>query len=291
MRRMAAIFLALATALPATPAAAESAQAAIEARGRIEGMTRQRPEDVRIRDASGRSRVAQGSEYLRRGDHILLTGRNTQVRLFLKGRRGVVTLNAAETTDFAINGPPPSGLIQKASDFLGRFNFVFADRPASALTSTSGRLDEVDAANEPPMPVAGGFQKIAPQTAAPMFAWRGTATEVRLRGAGGTDLRRLPVDGVQAIEVPIDPSLRSGELVAVGPSGSSQPLRFTRASGAVPQPPFLQRSSVGDEARLVHALWLASDGPEEWRLEGLSRLAELAKTDFAAARVVETYRH
>lgn len=293
MRRI-AIFLVMtaAAAIPfaSVPAAAETAREALESRGRIESVVRQRPEDVRIRDASGRSRIAQPNDYLARGDHVLLAGGGTRVRLYVKGRRGLVTLNGSQTADFAVNGPPPSSLMQKAADFLNRFNFVFADRQGNALTSTSGRLDDEEPSG-PPYPVAAGMQRIAPRTVTVTFAWKGAADEVHLRRADGTQVRRLKVNRAQALDVPIAPSLSDGELVATGPGGTSQPLRFTRTSGPVPAPTFLQPGAAGEDASLIHALWLASDGPDEWRLEGLSRLAELARTDYAAAKVMETYRH
>jgi hypothetical protein len=293
MLRIACALLLLAAAIAAAPLQAQDGAEVLRAVARIEqvvpGADANRAIIVRRR---GGRRTARPYDYLFAGDRLLLTGQSTSVVIRRAGIAGTETLYAernAVVTFGASQGPTMSA---RFGALVAGLAYWWRDGNRGIPTEAVARsLDpqSFNIAGRPPMPlraVLARGQKIDVDRTLVVPVWAGDAVRLTVADAGGAELRRSLVIGKYATRVPLDVRVPRASFVLAGTGDLSVRIEITRTR-APPLPAWIGAIRDASEARLAAAAWLAIEGPAEWRLEGYSRLTELAERDLAAQSVWE----
>jgi hypothetical protein len=143
------------------------------------------------------------------------------------------------------------------------------------------------------LPFAGP-QSLSSDLASLSVYWTGSGAVVTLRDPSGqeiasakssdTPFATLPLDDLEwtasevILELASDTGTRSEKLLIV-------------AATELPRPYGVGDLAMMSEAeRAIYAIWLGMEGPQEFRLQGISLLAEAAETDYAAWKVLLALR-
>lgn len=280
----------LMAAFPSVPAIAERPAAVLGALARVEALARRAPDDVLLVRASGQARPAQVYDYLFAGDRIELSGQGTNIGLRYRHRAGIVTVRAEERSRIAFEAGRRTSVSTQFDNLLERLSYWWSGgrRPiGQPNVARDPTLSQPGEAVLPLSPVFGFVQHIDPDRRTIVPIWRGRAAQLRLVSAEGTVFHAKVVLGKTATRVELDRSRRIADVRLVDLDGRETGFRISRTATRPAMPQWIARIQDGAEARLAAAAWLALDGPGEWRLEGASRLAELAEKDLAAQTIWE----
>jgi hypothetical protein len=138
------------------------------------------------------------------------------------------------------------------------------DRPASPIVAS--------------LLLPEGVQYLPDSQSSATFLWEKGRATLRVASGGMDEVDSTPLS-FATMQFPNGPN----DISAVGET-SALHWRIQRRN-AIPSPPW--QSTIGDsrspEQRLVRAVWLLRDGPQEWRLFALSELSDLSQSGSYAA--------
>lgn len=116
--------------------------------------------------------------------------------------------------------------------------------------------------------------------------WRGLNAQVSLIDDAGTELLTLQSESTPHVEGKLLRTLRPGEtlrLVLETELGTRDWAVRVSPQADRPRPEELAGvDNLSEEERAIYAMWLATQGPPEWRLQGMSLLAKAAQTNYMA---------
>ncbi len=134
-------------------------------------------------------------------------------------------------------------------------------------------------------------QFLTGDTMALSVSWSGLGAEVSLRSANDAGvLSSARSADVPFVDLAFNRPLQPGEELRLDLETEqgvvSRAIRVVPRD-ALPKPPGVQSLDdfTPDEAT-IYAIWLATEGPPEWRLQGMSLLAEAAREDYMAWKVL-----
>ncbi|ARE41576.1 hypothetical protein RGUI_3435 [Rhodovulum sp. P5] len=141
----------------------------------------------------------------------------------------------------------------------------------------------------------GDGQLLAAGTEFLSVSWTGLDAEVALRSTtDDTVLINLRSAGVPLVEGAIERPLQPGEALRL--EFETEKGRVTRTIRVVPRGDLPKPAGVESLDDLtpaeatIYAIWLATEGPPEWRLQGMSLLARAARDDYMAWKVLRGLR-
>lgn len=259
----------------------------LRAVARVEQIERGAENEVLLLRADGTRRPARIYDYLYAGDRLRLTGQSTRVRIRRARGAGTEVLTAVRNSEVSFSERAPT-LPEKVYTLVSRLVYWWGDSGRSIPTSAHSRsfnpqdLSLPGTAQLPLRPVLAERQLLHSKRDLVVPVWSGRAVRLVGRGPGGKELFQTLVIGKNATRIRL---ARAVELHLIGLNGESVRIRLGRGDPAPLLPAWIDPRSP--EGGLAAATWLATEGPVEWRLEGYSRLAELAEQDLAAQSIWE----
>lgn len=243
----------------------------------------ERPTDATVTRAAGGSSPARSLVRLYDGDRVIVTGAATRLTLFIAGTETPVVVTRANSP-FTVRGRAGRSSSAFANRMLASLDLLF-NRPRMAIATATEARGPGDVVTASPF-LPTGPQRL-PLGARPLvILWSGPTSAVQVAEAGQTrdwiasDYASMLIDA--PAEGDFEIMLPGGEL---GWTVTRVPqAEAPRAPGA-PTDPVLP-----DEDRLANAIGLLSEGAPEWRLFALSEVADLARTDYGAARLLAAIR-
>ena len=148
-------------------------------------------------------------------------------------------------------------------------------------------IDSADCA-PPTMPFSSP-QRVSRRTGYLAALWRGCVKRVVVSDGNGKIFAERSLENrVQSVVIGLPPDWppKSGHAelwVTDGSVWAKQNLTIV-AAGAAPLPPGVDRpwTALSSSERAVAALWLALEGPAEWRLQGWSMVEQATERDYLA---------
>lgn len=283
----------LALPLPATAQGARATREpdALSALARIEAITRVKPDDVLILRRDGHRSLANVYDRLYRGDRILMAGQQTSIGLRRRNGAGIETVRARDQSEIVFDGADPAPFTTSVQRLFARLGFWYSRGPALPQVHAARNADSL-AQTVPPARLTRAFapvQYLTNERETVLVYWRGSATRAGLAPAGTLAPDALIVVGRRAARLTVPRVEQSGSVLITDDAGRTVRIRLMRR----PRPPRIPGWISGLESRaereLAMAGWLTLDGPREWRLEGASRLAELAESDLTARILWEAF--
>jgi len=274
----------LGLALTAVCTAGAAAQAQERPIGQIDaarGVVR--PSDALVTRSDGGPVPARSLVRLYEGDRITVTGSGTQLTLFLAGAEAPTIVSRANSP-YVVRGRRAAPVQGFVSDMLASLDLLF-NRPRMAIaTVTEARGLGNGRQATAFLPV--GAQRLPPGTRRLLVLWSGPSSVVQVvQGAGNREWTA---------------SLYASTFVEAPPEGDFQvvlpgdPLGWTVTRVPADETPRAQGTSqLGEltaDERLANAIWLLADGGTEWRLFAISEVADLAQTEYSAARLLAAIR-
>lgn len=243
----------------------------------------ERPTDATVARAAGGSIPARSLVRLYDGDRVVVTGVNTRLTLFIAGAETPVVVTRANSP-FTVRGRSGGSSSAFATRMLASMDLLF-NRPRMAIATATEARGPGDVATASPF-LPAGPQRL-PLGARPLIIlWSGPTSAVQVSESGQTrdwvasDYASMLIDAPAAGDFEIRvPGGELGWTVTRVPAAESP-----RAPGAPTD------TVLSDEERLANAIGLLSEGAPEWRLFALSEVADLARTDYGAARLLAAIR-
>ena len=126
-------------------------------------------------------------------------------------------------------------------------------------------------------------------------SWTGTDADVALRStADDTVLIDGSSSGVPLFEGLLERPLKSGEVLRLEiETESGRAIRTVRVvpRGDLPRPTDIQSlDDLTSTEATIYAVWLATEGPPDWHLQGMSLLAQAARDNYMAWKVLRRLR-
>lgn len=125
--------------------------------------------------------------------------------------------------------------------------------------------------------------------------WRGPDAHVELRSPADAGVRASSEStGTSLVEARIERPLQVGETLELELETKNGAV--SRTIRVVPRDQLPKPDGIGSldglsvTERTIYAIWLAARGPLEWRLQGISLLAEAARDDYMAWKVLRALR-
>jgi len=141
---------------------------------------------------------------------------------------------------------------------------------------------------EDPQYLAAGLEHLA-------FHWSGPEAEVMLRHEGANDsLVSAPSRDVPFLAEQLSRPTRTGERLQL--MITSRNREITRKievleTSALPLPDGLSAlENLSSDEAAIYAIWLATEGPPQWRLQGLSMLSVVAEENYMAWKTLRALR-
>jgi len=241
-----------------------------------------RPADAVVIRAGGDRTPARSLVRLYDGDRVVVSGANTRLTLFVAGTDTPVPVTRANSP-FIVRGRSGG-----SSGFVGRslasLDLLF-NRPRMAIaTSTEARGPGEVLGPDAFLPA--GPQRL-PAGARPLVVlWAGGASPVQVVQFAQTRTWEASLFTSALIEAPAE-----GDFEIVLP-GDALGWAVARVPDdqipRVPDAPATQ--ALTPDERLATAVWLIAGGGAEWRLFALSEVADLARSDYGAARLLAAIR-
>ncbi|HVQ08265.1 MAG TPA: hypothetical protein VMS43_07500 [Allosphingosinicella sp.] len=277
-----------------SPADAQRSSNVLRAVARIEQIEHgARAENVILLRANRQRRPAENYDYLYDGDSLLLAGDTT--RVWVRYARGtgteILTPQSQSVVPFRGGGGQqrPGGgwrsLVERVAYWWGSGNrrvpILLVARSSDAASAappplTESRLSAVFASE----------QSIGASRAVVVPAWRGEATRITATKQDGGELLSALAIGKRLTRIRLGTDIAHVTLTLTGRGGPIT-YRLTRVADGPPAPPWIGDIRDAEDAELATAAWLALEAPPQWRLEGYSRLAELADRNLAAQSLLE----
>ncbi|MEM8942901.1 MAG: hypothetical protein AAGC91_12165 [Pseudomonadota bacterium] len=121
--------------------------------------------------------------------------------------------------------------------------------------------------------------------------WVGVDATVELRSTSDDRVRlSASTDGVPIVEEQLDLPLQAGdELILELRSEEGRVLRAVTVvtMDQLPKPAGVKNlNGLTPSEDTIYAIWLATEGPAEWRLQGMTMLAQAAQDDYLAWKVL-----
>jgi hypothetical protein len=275
-----------------TPAQAQTRPDILRAVARIEQIDRNSGPEVMLLRSGGERRPAAAYDYLFAGDRLRLTGQSTRVRIRRARGIGFETLTAEQATEVTFERRRRR-LPDRLREIAARLAYWWNEDRRAIPTAANSRTHDVNllsglsAESTPLRPVLQARQLISADRELVVPVWAGEAARLTVAGADGSEPSSSLVIGKYATRISLPAGIPRATLTLSGSGGSGFAIEVTRDDARTVLPDWIRRDGDSPEGRLAAAAWLAMEGPPEWRLEGYSRLTELAAGDLAAQSIWE----
>jgi hypothetical protein len=233
--------------------------------------------------AAGGTTPARSLVRLYDGDRIQVRGAQTRLTVYVAGNERPIVVTRANSP-YLVRGRSGGPVSGPVTQMLASLDLMF-NRPRMAIaTATEARGLGEDLTASAFLPA--GSQRL-PEGARPLLIqWSGPASAVKI--VQGQESREWDASAFTSalIDAPAE-----GDFEIVLPADA---LGWTVARVAEEAAP--RASSVPPnglltpDERLANAIWLLAEAAPEWRLFGLSEVADLARTDYGAARLLAAIR-
>lgn len=282
--RVPPVWIALIVAIVSLTPGVGLAQAQPRPIGQIDaasGVTR--PADATVARAVGGTAPARSLVRLYDGDRVIVTGTTTRLTLFLAGVEAPTVVTRANSP-FVVRGRRSGSTQGFVNDMLASLDVMF-NRPRMAIATATEARGPSDARTADAF-LPAGPQRLPEGARRLLVSWSGPSSPVQV--TQGDDAREwaaslyasafieAPAEGDFDIILPGD---------GLGWTVSRTPLAEAPRATGVPT-----EGELTEEERLANAIWLIAEGAPEWRLFALSEVADLAQTDYGAARLLAAIR-
>jgi|GEM_PF-2493320 hypothetical protein len=241
------------------------------------------PDQAVVLRAAGGTTPARSLVRLYDGDRIQVRGAQTRLTVYVAGNERPIVVTRANSP-YLVRGRSGRPLSGPVTQMLASLDLMF-NRPRMAIaTSTEARgLDNATAASAF---LPAGPQRLPAGTRPLLILWSGSASAVQIvqdqqsrewaASAFTSTLIDAPAAGNFDIVLPGD---------ALGWTIARVPEEAVPRASSLPA-----NGPLTFEERLANAMWLLTEAAPEWRLFGLSEVADLARTDYGAARLLAAIR-
>ncbi|MBU1346842.1 MAG: hypothetical protein KKA16_07805 [Alphaproteobacteria bacterium] len=242
-----------------------------------------RPTDATVTRAVGGTTPARSLVRLYDGDRVSVSGARTRLTLFLAGVETPTVVTRANSP-FIVRGRRTGASQGFVTEMFASLDLMF-NRPRMAIaTATEARGPEDARTAAAALP--SGRQRLPEGERRLLVLWSGPASVVQV--AQG-DERREWAASLYASTFIDAPETGDFDVVLPGDALGWTVSRVP-AADAPRAPGAPAEGELTADERLANAIWLIAEGDAEWRLFALSEVADLAQTDYGAARLLAATR-
>lgn len=243
----------------------------------------QRPTDAVVTRADGGTVPARSLVRLYQGDRVVVAGANTRLTLFIAGADTPVAVTRANSP-FVVRGRSGGSSPGFVGRTLASLDLLF-NRPRMAIATTTEARGPGDVLTASPF-LPAGPQRLPQGARRLVVLWSGPASLVQISQAGQTREWTSAPFASTLVDAPAEGDF---DIVLPGDAlGWSVSRVAEDQSPRAPSAP--QASGLAPDERLANAIWMLVEGGAEWRLFALSEVADLAQTDYGAARLLAAIR-
>ena len=241
------------------------------------------PDQAVVLRAAGGTTPARSLVRLYDGDRIQVRGAQTRLTVYVAGNDRPIVITRANSPYLVRgrSGGPVSGRVTRV---LASLDLMF-NRPRMAIataTEARGPGDGLTASAFLP----AGPQRLPAGARPLLILWSGSASPVQI--AQGPQSREWDASAFTSAVIDA-PEEGDFDIVLPGDALGWSVARVPEE--AIPRASSLPTNGpLTSEERLANAMWLLTAVAPEWRLFGLSEVADLARTDYGAARLLAAIR-
>lgn len=242
-----------------------------------------RPTDATVVRAVGGTTPARSLVRLYNGDRVTVNGDRTRLTLFLAGGDAPTVVTRANSP-FVVRGRRTGTTQGFVTEMFASLDLMF-NRPRMAIaTATEARGPEDGRTATGFLPA--GPQRLPAGALRLLVLWSGPSSPVRVVQGEDSQEWAASVYTSALIDAPAEGDF---DIVLSDDALRWRVFRIPlvdapRAPGAPAE------GELTPDERLANAMWLIAEGGQEWRLYALSEIADLAQSDYSAARLLAAIR-